>query len=204
MKKFIKNILKLLIFVILPLHFFVLRAQDYPYAVDEKEKKEENRRENVKTSLSDRIYFGGNFNLLFGLNTIIELSPIVGYRITDEFSVGGGLIYTYFRRQITPQYSVSGTGYGGRAFARYDLRTDLLRGATIAPYAEYESLNYEFRDSFGITVPRRWYGSLFVGAGLIQPIGRGSINIFLLYNLTWQENSIYPTPFVYRVGFNLW
>lgn len=195
-----KNISKLLILVTLGLHFFNLNAQNYPYATEEKE----NHRQNDHKSLRDRWYFGGNFNLLFGLNTIIEISPVVGYRITDEFSVGGGIIYNYFRRQVTPQYGVSGTGYGSRAFARYDLRTNLLSGATIAPYVEYEALNYTFRDNLGVTIPRRWYGSLFAGAGLIQPIGKGSINIFLLYNLMWQENSIYPTPFVYRIGFNFW
>jgi hypothetical protein len=206
-------IISFLIFV----NISIINAQDYPYVEEEKkeEKKEEVKAENElekpkeeqkkeKKSSNNKVYFGGNFNLLFGTNTLIDISPIIGYRVTDDFSVGGGLIYNYYKRQINNNYSVSGTGYGGRAFLRYDIQADILPNAKISPYVEYESLNYQFADSNGQKTPREWYGSLFAGAGLIQPIGRGSLNIFILYNLTWDENSIYPTPFVYRMGFNLW
>ena len=44
-----------------------------------------------------RIICGGGFGFGFGSVTNIEqLSPIVGYRFTDQFSAGIGLGYQYF------------------------------------------------------------------------------------------------------------
>ncbi|GAB4336752.1 MAG: hypothetical protein OHK0038_15060 [Flammeovirgaceae bacterium] len=213
MKNSVKISIKLLIISLLVfIRIATSYAQDYPYVEEEKEEKPVEKEEDKpkkedkkeEKSSGDKIYFGGNFNLLFGTNTIIDISPIIGYRVSDDFSLGGGVIYTYFKRQINSSYSVSGTGYGGRAFLRYDIQTDILPNSKISPYVEYESLNYQFADSNGQKTPRKWYGSLFAGAGIIQPVGKGSLNIFLLYNLTWDEDSIYPTPFVYRMGFNFW
>ena len=33
-----------------------------------------------------RLFFGGNFGLTFGNFTFINVSPVVGYRLTDKFS----------------------------------------------------------------------------------------------------------------------
>jgi uncharacterized protein YxeA len=219
MKNLLNFLVKLLIIHLLMLiNFSAIYAQDYPYVEEEKKEekkeekpvekeeekpqKEEEEKKKDGDSSKDKFYFGGNFNLLFGTNTLIDISPIVGYRVTEQFSVGTGLIYNYFKRQLNNSNSVSGTGYGGRFFLRYDIQTDILANFVISPYVEQESISYKFVDSNGNKTPREWNNNLFAGAGIIQPIGRGSINLFILYNLTWKENSIYPEPLVVRTGFN--
>ena len=45
--------------------------------------------------LSEKLVFGGNFGLQLGNYTNITLSPIVGYRVTDDLVLGGGPTYIY-------------------------------------------------------------------------------------------------------------
>ena len=49
-------------------------------------------------SLEDRIYFSGNLSLNFGTFTMINVSPLAGYLITKDFSVGIVANYIYVSR----------------------------------------------------------------------------------------------------------
>ena len=44
-------------------------------------------------TFKERLYFGGNIGLGFGTTTYINLSPLVGCKITKQFSAGGGIVY---------------------------------------------------------------------------------------------------------------
>ena len=48
-----------------------------------------------------RFFFGGDFWLSFGTNAYINVSPMVGYRITERFSAGVGPIYIYEMDKLT-------------------------------------------------------------------------------------------------------
>src|SRR6185369_4201295 len=52
--------------------------------------------EPAEESFWDKIYIGGNFGLEFGTRTIINVSPQIGYRLTDKFVPGIGLTYIYY------------------------------------------------------------------------------------------------------------
>ncbi|MBT33471.1 MAG: hypothetical protein CMO01_27730 [Thalassobius sp.] len=148
-----------------------------------------------KIPLIDRLYFGGNLGFQFGDITYIDVSPLVGYKITDKLSGGVGGTYRYLKNKIYyPAIESNILGY--RFFGRYDITE------VVYPYVEYENLSF----SYGDESPRQWYDALFVGAGLFQPIGRrGGINLLVLYNLNYSAttamNSIYNSPWVFRVGF---
>ena len=48
-----------------------------------------------RSSVRDRIFFGGNLGFSFGDITFIEVAPLVGYRITDKLSGGLQVQYRY-------------------------------------------------------------------------------------------------------------
>ncbi|WP_162053007.1 hypothetical protein [Pontibacter pamirensis] len=146
----------------------------------------------------DRMYFGGSFGLQFGTYTNISLLPILGYRLTDKFSMGVGAVYHYSKFR---GYSYS--SYGGRAFTQLELFN--IGDGAILGHAEVELLNTRYEDIYGglsndrtnITLP-------LVGVGYRQRISdKASVDMLLLYNVN--DNVIgnpYNNP-VFRVGFNI-
>lgn len=143
-----------------------------------------------KESFSDRLFYGGNFGLMFGTVTYIELSPLIGYRITDRLSAGPGISYIYMQDN---RYDLSTSIYGGRLFARYNF-TDYLFG-----HGEYEVLNLETPYSLN---GRTNLTSIFVGGGYRQRLGSNSfLSIMGLWNINDSEYSIYRNPII-RMGFS--
>ncbi len=153
-------------------------------------------------NLKDKLFFGGDFGLSFGAVTYIELSPAIGYRLTDKLSAGVGVIYKYISsKNYYSTYSFSTSIYGGKMFANYMVTNNFF------PHVEFEvlSLEHKYFDFLG-NYPddgRYLYESLFVGAGYRYPIGKNSyITTVLLYNINHSSNSFYPSPYVWRLGFN--
>ncbi|MBK7910954.1 MAG: hypothetical protein KA193_12825 [Bacteroidia bacterium] len=143
----------------------------------------------------DRVFFGGNFGLQFGTQTIIEIAPIVGYRLTDRLAAGVGGKYIYYRYRSAP-FEYSTNMYGGSVFARYNILENLFA------YTEYEILNLDAPDPLNPYRLRRTnVTSVFVGGGYRQMLGNNSsLNLMLLYNLNESTNSPYQNPII-RIGF---
>lgn len=150
----------------------------------------------------DKIFFGGGFGMNFGTINYVELSPLVGYKVTDRLSAGIGLTYKYIStRGYYSQDDFKTTIYGGRLFGNYLVTENLF------PQVEYEVLSLERRYfDFAGGYPnegRFFFESFFVGAGYRYPIGQNSyMTIILLYNLNHTANSPYSQPYVWRMGFN--
>ncbi|MTI41479.1 hypothetical protein [Fulvivirga lutimaris] len=147
-------------------------------------------------SLKDRIYFGGNLGLQFGTITNIEVSPLVGYRLTNDFSVGVGITYIYFKTNYNNYPDFETNIYGYRLFGRYSITEQFY--AT----AEYENLSLEFYNFNDGSIRREWVPGAFVGGGYFQPIGRNAgFNIAVLYNVLHDDlRSPYNSPWVFRIG----
>ena len=145
-------------------------------------------------SFKDRLFFGGNVGLNFGSLTYINVSPLVGVRLTDKLGVGVGPTYSYFNDKRSV-YNYESESYGGRLFAQYRILESVLL------YSEYELLNTEVPNLLYTALERRNISSLFVGGGYIQQIGRNSgISVTLLYNLIEGDYPIYENPLI-RTGF---
>ena len=54
----------------------------------------------AQKNTDSKFYWGGNLGLMFGTYTIIDISPEVGYKVTERFHVGTGLTYTYYKYKI--------------------------------------------------------------------------------------------------------
>lgn len=144
----------------------------------------------------DRVVVGGSLGAQFGNITIVELSPSIGYMLTQNFLAGIGGTYLYFEDN---DFNYSTNIYGGRIFTNYFILENFLA------HVEYEALNLE------VSIPtpehdpgdRATIGSFLVGGGVRSSLGGNSFaSIMLLYNLNESLHSPYSNP-ILRIGFGI-
>ncbi len=155
--------------------------------------------ENGKSKFMDRVYFGGGLgfsggtNPYYGRYTYIGLYPLVGYMVTNQFSVGATITYQYYHYS---DFGQSITQYGISPFARYNLGQVFL-------YSEFMILNSPTYDP---GAPRKTYNRWLNGLGFRQPLGqrgRGSINAMALYDVLYNPTErVFSSPWVFRVFFS--
>ena len=134
-----------------------------------------------KTSFKDNLFFGGYINLSFGNYKVIGIEPMIGYRLTPKFAAGMKLRYDYIEDERYAKSYTTST-YGGSIFGRYLLTPKFYAQVETATY------NYEYFYFSGGS-EREWVPFLFMGGGLIQPLGERSwINIQIMFDV-WQDNS---------------
>jgi hypothetical protein len=161
-----------------------------------------------KLSFKDRLVFGGDLGLSVGTYTYINVSPVIGYRLTDRFTAGVGIVYIYEHYR---DFNLESSTYGGKILASFTV----LRGSDIGGkfgfgdivlHAENEVVNVQplLLDQ---SIPsyfygsRRWIDNLLVGGGLRQSLGgRFSVSIYILWDLTQNPYSQYSNP-IFRIGF---
>lgn len=182
---------------------------------------------NERGNFAQRLWYGGGFNLGFfgsGGNNVFSagISPMVGYKITDDLSAGPriGLNYLHVRGpavrvdpdingQVVSCCNPEGRGvltFSGGLFARYKAFENFFGHIEI----EFTEEQFFVEDGFGnliyetgpdrlLTVQEfqeNFYGGIGYTSGF--PLG---FEILLLYNFNLPENS-FESPFDIRVGFN--
>lgn len=141
----------------------------------------------------DRLFWGGNVGAWIGNPTFVDLSPLVGYKVTDKFHLGLGVIYNYYSYRYN-NYKYAVHFYGGRALGRYFVFDNVYL------QAGYDLIN---RDNPYSVRPdaRLWIENILVGGGLRYPV---SDNIFCAASALWNLNdtplSPYPNPII-QIGF---
>ncbi len=151
------------------------------------------KKQHPKSDFWDKFYTGGNLGVQFGTVTFIDISPLIGYKITDRISAGVGATYQYYQYH-DKSYDLKTNVYGGRVFGRYFFTDNIFA------HAEYEYLNLEAFDFY----PRRRVdvGSLMAGGGYVQHFGEHSgIVAMILYNFTESVYTPYQNPII-RIGVN--
>lgn len=140
----------------------------------------------------DRVYGGGGLGLQFGTVTLINIAPIVGYKITERYSVGIGIEYMYFAYQPAANFpTYSQNIYGGNIFNRFFITKSIFA------HVEYETLNSNWNTYYP---DRRFFiENFWVGGGLRQRAGNVSLNIMALWNLNENIYSPFPNPQI-RMG----
>jgi hypothetical protein len=153
---------------------------------------------------NNRIFFGGNFGIVLGTYTQIEVSPYIGYRFLPSLWGGTGIIFQYYGS--SGSYGNYSTAiYGSNTFLKFTLLKDIpSQGSSIFTYTGYEVLNlskehFKAEDERG----RFYMHSILVGGGLRQYLGgRASAEILVLVNLSHSSSFIYQSPTI-RVSLNL-
>lgn len=168
-----------------------------------------------------RFIFGGWG--LFGIGagvTNLGITPIFGYRITDDFYAGIGFGYQYFRAKdaffvITDPNTGGGEGrplnmhiYSPSVWMRYMIWNNIFANVE---YEQNISTFKEYTNDFSkfpppeVTIKQTLnVPSLLVGGGIRQPIGeRTSFVIIALYDVLQEKYSPYKNTLAFRFGINV-
>ncbi len=148
-------------------------------------------------NFGSHLFFGGTFGLQFGSVTLIELSPLVGYKVTPKLGIGVSPTFKYYTYQYSSasHAKVENNIYGGSIFARYLILENIFA------HVEYESLIYNMKIP-GYPKDMRQFNSFLVGGGYRQQIGgNAAMNLMVLWNLNDTYDSPYTNPII-RIGFS--
>lgn len=192
-KKHVKNSFLLSVFFISCL---TIQAQDPSQEPTPRESEPPARSSSGSGGFGNRFFTGGDFGLQFGSSTYIQIAPLLGYRITEQFSAGitGKYIY-YSLKDDYAGFDYKTNIYGGGLFTRYNVLEELFL------HAEFEALSMEVPLSVYET-NRRIVSGLFLGAGYRQFIGdHSSLNLMLLFDVIEDKYSPYTNPQI-RIGFD--
>lgn len=167
-----------------------------------------------ETPFIENLWFGGNVNLGFqGSNNynlfFFGLSPMVGYKITDNFSVGPRVevLYTYYKAFVFNENrnrKANVFSYSGGAFVRQKFLNQFFA------HGEYnrERATFPIRDFAGnfysengrLATRSLNFDNLFIGLGYFSGGKLGS-EIVILYNVLEAEETL-TLPISIRVGLN--
>ena len=163
----------------------------------EEQKEEKNKGQDVQElPFKERLVFGGNLGLSFGSYTTINVSPKIGYLLTNKWMAGIGATYQYIK--IKGNYGTYDDRiYGGELFTNYRIFDNFLL------LGEYELINVKTQPVFANEPYRTWQPGTFLGIGYRQGLG-GSVyaDLQFMYNFSYQRGvSPYQNPYV--INFNI-
>ena len=200
--------LRLLVFALL-LCFNTESYAQYGYGKKKKKKKEKVEKNDEyfdeSGGFGHRLWYGGGFNLGFTGNNFrslfqIGISPMVGYKIFDELSVGPrvSLQYNHFRLNLGGGNieKANATSWGLGAFARYKVFQNFFAHAEY----EYENAVGFFLGNNEIITVREKLNNYYLGAGYNSGNGIFGYEIYLLYNFNEREDTT-NIPIDFRIGF---
>lgn len=157
-----------------------------------------------------RFFTGGFLGLQFGTVTLLDVSPLLGYRLTENWHIGVGATYK-FQSIRNVHYDIylgrwrnaRSHIFGGQAFTRFFVTRQFFA------HSEYEFLRIRNEVFVDDPVNQRYnrdhsfsdVHSFFVGGGYRQLLSdRFATDIMLLWNLNDTFESPYNNP-VFRIGF---
>ena len=156
-----------------------------------------------------RLLVGGSVGFSFGDYTFVNISPLIGYRLSPKFAAGININAQYASQRLR---DIDGFTYernnyrmfGGGVFARfYPIPQFFLHAQP-----EYNSISLK-RSEYDYDPVRRTsdrYGapSLLLGGGYAQPIGANSAFTFMiLYDVLQDKNSPYMNRPIFSGGINV-
>lgn len=142
-------------------------------------------------SWQERVTYGGNVGFSIGTETIINLSPRIGYYVTDNFVPGIAATYQYYKIN-----SFVDQRFGGSAFAKYFISEELFI------QAESEMLKtslYTVEPDRTVREERKWINTTMIGGGYNS--GGFSMSAMYIINHDPKTSPYGNSPFVVQGGF---
>ena len=157
-------------------------------------------------SYKGRFYIAPDFGLVLGYATRIDVSPALGYYLTERLSLAAGAKYEYYKlKSFYNNNSLETHIYGSRIFARYTIIRNLgellpiRSNIEILTHVEFESLSLE-NQYFGtglIDTGRFWYNTLLIGGGISQAASeRFKLNAVFLWDVDTSSRSPFTNPII--------
>jgi hypothetical protein len=156
------------------------------------QKKEGDVKKRPAPQKPKRWFAGGFFGAGFGSDrAYVEVSPLVGYKVTPSLWAGTRITYIYSSYEFGGQRE-SYHDIGLSLFAQYNIYKGILA------YVEYESIGLDFGEG-----NREWISNLFIGGGYLQSIGgRGFASFLILFNVLDNPYYVQQNPY-FRIGFGV-
>lgn len=148
----------------------------------------------------EKLFFGGTFGLGFGSNnTLVNVSPQVGYRFNRYLAAGAGINFIYSSYKYggyKTNYGVTGLNIFGRV---YPIDYAFLQ---LQPELNYNWGKHKFDDGTEEKLEGKITPSLLGGVGAAIPAGRGAFLIMVQYDLLQDARSPYGNRAFYNFGYN--
>lgn len=176
------------------------REDDYDNYQDTIETESDYYFDYNQASFRERLVIGGNILPAYANGLYLDVSPIIGYRLSN--STIGAVGLTYFHRGIRNQNSsiskqVINT-YGARAFVMQYFLPNVFGQVEM----DYSFLRYYERDQFDQIVYEEFAKSpgFLVGGGYKDGDDYFSYNFTVMYDLLFNFESTRSSPWVFRGG----
>jgi len=192
----------LLVFLLVFISFSIIsgqKAKDDQFPYDQKDKEE-------APPFKERLFFGGNFGLMFGTITDIQVSPVIGYWLLPRVAVAVGPDYRYIKN-----VDIATSLYGGKGYLQLvviqDLNSFIPLGVHTGIFLHAEDELLSLKTSFWKAPPypdsdRFYVNTVLAGGGISQQIGRrASLNFMILWPLNDSVYEIYSKPEL-RISFS--
>lgn len=145
---------------------------------------------------ASRLFFGGDIGFIFGDYTNIELSPLIGYRLTDRLSIATQFKYSYTKSKY---YDISFSDYGLALSSSYNITKQIFAHVEY----EYISIDSQLYNLWGLYTNQKRisFNNILVGGGYRTQIGdRSFANLMILWNISNNAYSVYNNPII-RMSF---
>jgi hypothetical protein len=136
--------------------------------------------------------YGTNFQMNPGSSLSVDISPLVGYRFNDAWTIGtgGSVRYALDAKENFRPPNGNNIVFGFRAFNQYRVIKSIFI------HAEWEAFNEPVSGS------RDWKHLALAGIGKEFTVTKGiKAQMIFLYNFNTGEKSPYTKPVVFRFGF---
>jgi hypothetical protein len=148
-----------------------------------------------------KLFVGGGLGLAFGTYTIVNVSPLVGYRFSELFAAGVGINYSYYGYNDgywNYKQSYAGMSIFGRV---YPVRQFFIQVQPEENYMWYTQSGIGSNQDQTYKI-NKFVPSLLMGGGAAIPTGgNGAITISVMYDVLQNQYSPYYRQAVYGFGY---
>jgi hypothetical protein len=140
--------------------------------------------------------YGGNTQLYFSpLFTIVDLSPAIGYKLTENLNLGVGFIYSYSSANYRSYGRYMQSAYGPYCYARYSfLESFFVQG-------QFDRLRQTNIYNFNDPTQKVWVDYAWLGGGYRRSLGNNmALMSSIMVNVIPNRLSIYPRT-ILQFGF---
>jgi hypothetical protein len=149
----------------------------------------------IKQPEINKWYYGGTVGFNFWSDYFyLSVNPLVGYNVSQQFSVGGKIQYAYINDKRNNYADVTSHNYGASIFSRYRPIQPIYLHAEFeyGSYEEHTIYYYPLTQKTKIESKRNWVPFLYLGGGYVQQLSpNASVYVEVLFDVIQDKNSPY-------------
>jgi hypothetical protein len=155
-----------------------------------------------------KLYYGGSLGVDFSNGWLVEISPLIGYKVGNGVSLGANASFRYLSAVLMSKYgqSYNRTNFTGSigVFGRKKLDAHIFvqaeAGMALYDVPMYDGQFVRLDAENHAAAERLWQPALPIGMGFTSG-DRTSFNMIALYDVLYQEGTPKPSGWTLRLGF---